>query len=127
MYIYEQPGWPQFTWDSEAISEFLIPLRHEQGRLVGAMQSVGFSFQEAVVLETLTEDVVKTSAIEGEVLDPELVRSSIARHLGIEVAAAHKSDHNVEGIVAMLLDATQNFQEPLTPERLFHPIDGKET
>ncbi len=120
MYIYEQKGWPQFVWDSERLSELLMQVRHGQGRLMGRMESVGFSFREQLVVQTLTQDVVKSSEIEGEILDPAQVRSSVARRLGVEDAASSPVDRNIEGVVEMLLDATQKFDEPLKSERLFH-------
>lgn len=118
-YIHERPEWPKFTWNHEELAKPLAAVWQRQGRLVGRMQSLGFSLQEEAVLQTLTEDVLKSSEIEGEVLDKDQVRSSIARHLGIEAGALGKSDRNVEGVVEMMLDATQKYGEPLTAERLF--------
>jgi Fic family protein len=118
MYVHELPDWPHFTWEQESFSELLIQVRHLQGRLIGGMGSIGFHSSNSAMLQTLTQDVVKSSEIEGERLDQSLVRSSVARHLGIENAALNKIDKNVEGIVEMMLDATQNFDEPLTKERL---------
>jgi len=120
MYIHELKDWPRFSWDQEKIDFLLIGVRHWQGRLMGGMESIGFRFREEIVLQNLTEDVVKSSAIEGEILDQSLVRSSVARHLGIEVAALNRIDRDVEGIVEIMLDATQKFDQPLTKERLFH-------
>ena len=97
----------------------LAAVRHRQGRLVGRMESLGFALREEAVLQTLTQDVVTSSAIEGEVLDREQVRSSIARRLGMDVGALAPADRNVEGVVEMMLDATQHFNDPLTQERLF--------
>jgi Fic family protein len=119
MYIYEVKGWPRFTWDHKHLSDLLIQVRHEQGLLIGRMQSIGFFKVQETVLQTLTQDVVKSSEIEGEILDPYLVRSSVARHLGMDVAAVDIIDRHVEGVVEMILDATQKFNEPLTQERLF--------
>lgn len=119
MYLYQNPLWPNFKWDKNGISDLLIPIRHEQGRLIGRMESIGIKEQQESILQTMTQDVVKTSEIEGEILDPSSARSSIARHLGIEYAALKKSDRNVEGIVEVLLDATNNYNQPLTKERLF--------
>ncbi len=119
MYIYQLENWPNFTWDQERINALLIPLRHLQGRLIGGMESVGFFLREETVLKTLTQDVVKSSEIEGEILDYSSVRSSIARRLGIESAALDPVDRNVEGVVEMMLDATQKFDQPLTQERVF--------
>ncbi len=120
MYIHELPAWPHFSWDSERITASLIRLRHLQGRLIGGMESIGFHIREETVLQTLTQDVVKSSEIEGEILDESLVRSSVARHLGMENAALSPIDRSVEGIVEMMLDATQKFDQPLTKERLLH-------
>ncbi len=119
MYIYEQSQWPQFIWDQEAIVNLLIEVRHKQGRLAGGMGSIGFQFHEESILDTITQDVVKSSEIEGEILDQSLVRSSVARHLGLEVSAS-PIDRNIDGVVEMMLDATQRFDQPLTKERLFH-------
>ena len=119
MYIHELKSWPHFSWDQKLIADVLIQLRHEQGRLIGGMESIGFHLREETVLETLTQDVVKSSEIEGEILDQSLVRSSVARHLGME-SAADIVDRNIEGVVEMVLNATQHFEEPLTKERLFH-------
>lgn len=119
MYIHEWPEWPQLRWNNETIAGVLADVRHRQGRLLGQMQALGFGFQEEAVLRTLTEDVVKSSAIEGEALDPETVRSSIARHLGMDAGGLNPSDRNVEGVVEMMLDATRNYDKPLTAERLF--------
>ncbi|WP_010303911.1 Fic family protein [Candidatus Odyssella thessalonicensis] len=119
MYIHELTDWPKFRWNREAILEQLIPIRHQQGLLIGKMESLGFNLRKEAVLQTLTQDVVKSSEIEGELLDTSLVRSSIARRLGIEIAGIDKVDRNVEGVVEMMLDATQKFQEPITKDRLF--------
>lgn len=119
MYIHELPNWPYFSWNQHRIAELLIQVRHQQGRLTGGMESIGFHLREQTVLQTLTQDVVKSSEIEGEKLDPSQVRSSVAQHLGIEQAALGPIDRNVDGIVKMILDATQNFDKPLTKERLF--------
>lgn len=119
MYIHELAGWPHFLWDEDGAARLLIELRHQQGRFIGSMGSIGFQLREEAVLETLTQDVVKSSAIEGEVLDPSLVRSSVARHLGMESLGLNPVDRNIEGVVAMLLDATQKFDRPLTKERLW--------
>jgi Fic family protein len=118
-YIYQQPGWPKFTWDQEAIAGQLAAVRHRQGRLIGRMQALGFPLREEAVLQTLTEDILKSSEIEDEILDKAQVRSSIARRLGIDAAALPSTDRNVEGVVEMMLDATQKFADRLTDERLF--------
>lgn len=106
-------------WNQQRIAELLVPVRHQQGRLTGGMESIGFHLREQTVLQTLTQDVVKSSEIEGEMLNSSQVRSSVARQLGIEQAALGTVDRNVDGVVKMILDATQNFDKPLTKERLF--------
>ncbi len=119
MYIHELTNWPKFLWDQERVDSLLIQVRHKQGLVIGGMESIGFHFREEVVLQTLTQDVIKSSEIEGEILDQSQVRSSVARRLGLEDAAAAAVDRNIDGVVEMLLDATQNFSQPLTKERLF--------
>jgi len=119
MYIHEIENWPSFKWDQKIVTDLLIPLRHLQGRLIGGMESIGFNLREETILQTLTQDVVKSSEIEGEILDQSLVRSSVARRLGIESAVINPVDRNVDGVVEMMLDATQRFDQPLTKERLF--------
>lgn len=119
MYIYEQPDWPHFMWDHEKIYSLLTPLRHQQGRLMGAMEALGFGFREHAVLQTLTQDVVKSSEIEGEILNIDEVRSSIARRLGVDIGGLSPTNRDVEGVVDMILDATRHYKEPLTKERLF--------
>jgi Fic family protein len=118
-YIHEQSGWPELHWDSELLAGVLAEVRHQQGRLVGRMQALGFGLREEAVLHTLTADVVKSSEIEGEILDAEAVRSSIARRLGINLGGLKPSDRSVDGVVEMMLDATRNFAKPLTVKRLF--------
>jgi Fic family protein len=118
-YIHELPNWPRFRWDSDGLAKQLAAVRLRQGRLIGRMQALGFRQQEEAVLATLTQDVLKSSEIEGEILDREQVRSSIARRLGMDIGALPAADRNVEGVVEMMLDATQNFKDELTEERLF--------
>jgi Fic family protein len=118
-YIYQLPDWPHFTWDQQAIGRPLAAVRHRQGRLIGRMQALGFPLREEAVLQTLTEDVLKSSEIEDDILDEAQVRSSIARRLGMDTAALPPSDRQVEGVVEMMLDATQKFTDPLSAERLF--------
>jgi Fic family protein len=118
-YIYEQEAWPSFRWDEQRLFQPLAKVRHRQGRLVGHMQGLGFSLRTEAVLQTLTQDVLKSSEIEGEVLDSQQVRSSIAQRLGIDIGALTPADRNVEGVVDMMLDATQNYASPLTKDRLF--------
>lgn len=118
-YIHQLPDWPHFLWDQEVLATPLAGIRHRQGRLVGRMEALGFVRQQEAELGTLTLDVLKSSEIEGEKLDPEQVRSSIARRLGMDTGGTAPVDRKVEGVVEMTLDATQNFAEPLTDERLF--------
>ncbi len=117
-YIYHYPNWPHFTWDEIGISEQLGEVRYVQGRIMGRMEALGFSIRSEAVLQTLTQDVLKSTEIEGELLDPGQVRSSIARRLGMDIAGLVPSDRYVEGVVEMMLDATQRYQEILTEERL---------
>jgi Fic family protein len=119
MYIHQIKGWPNFSWDDEQLSQPLAELRHRQGRILGRMEGLGFQIRSAAMLETLTQDVLKSSEIEGEILNPDQVRSSIARRLGMEIAGLVPSDRNVDGVVEMMLDATQNFTKPLIDHRLF--------
>jgi Fic family protein len=119
MYIHELEDWPRFTWNRERLAEPLAAVRHRQGRLVGHMEALGFRLRQEAVLETLTTDVIKSSEIEGEKLEPEQVRSSVARRLGIDIGGLKAADRNVEGIVEMMLDATRHYDQPLTDERLF--------
>ena len=119
MYMHEREDWPRLQWQSEVLTGALGDLRHRQGRLLGQMQALGFSLREEAVLLTLTEDVVKSSDIEGEKLDRQEVRSSIARRLGMDVGGLKPADRNVEGVVEMMLDATRHYDQPLTEERLF--------
>lgn len=119
MYIYQQNDWPNFRWDGERLAAKLSELRYRQGKLLGRMQGLGFPLRSEALLETLTFDVLKTSEIEGEMLNGDQVRSSIARRLGIDIFGLVPADRNVEGIVDMLLDAIQLFRQPLTQERLF--------
>lgn len=118
-YIHELADWPKLTWDAAKLSALLADVRHRQGRLLGRMEGLGFRLRSEAQLSALTADVVKSSAIEGEKLDAEEVRSSIARRLGLEYAGAAVASRDVEGIVEMMLDATQNYALPLTAERLF--------
>lgn len=117
-YIHERPEWPYFQWNLERLVELLATVRHKQGLLLGRMGALGFSIQAEAGLETLTEDVVKSSAIEGERLDSTLVRSSLARRLGIDIGGTAPVNRHIEGIVEMMLDATQRYAEPLSEERL---------
>ena len=119
VYIYEYDQWPNFTWDEEQISFLLGKVRHLQGKVFGQMTSLGFSLKEETLLSTLTLDVLKSSEIEGEMLNHEQVCSSIARRLGIDYAGIVHVERDVEGVVEMMLDATQNYKQNLHQERLF--------
>ena len=118
-YIHQLPGWPKFTCDRDPLAEPLAEIRYKQGRLIGHMEALGFELRQEALLETITEDVVQTSAIEGEKLDLGTVRSSVARRLGLDIAGLLPADRNVEGIVEVMLDATSNYDQPLIADRLF--------
>jgi Fic family protein len=118
-YIHERDDWPEFRWSDEQVAQPLAAVRHRQGRLIGRMEALGFPLQEEAVLHALTEDVLKSSEIEGEMLDKDQVRSSIARRLGMDIGGLIPADRNVEGVVEMMLDATQAYTKPLTADRLF--------
>lgn len=118
-YIHQLQDWPDFRWDQDALAGRLAEIRHRQGRLLGRMEGLGFALQKEAELETLTLDVLKSSEIEGEKLDPEQVRSSIARRLGLDAGGTVPADRDVEGVVEMMLDATQRFAAPLSEDRLF--------
>jgi len=119
MYIHERKDWPDFHWNLEKLVEPLASVRYRQGGLIGQMKGLGFQLQQEAVLETLTKDVLKTSEIEGEKLNAEQVRSSVARRLGLDIGGLKPADRNVEGVVEMMLDATGRYDRPLTGERLF--------
>ncbi len=118
-YIHLLKGWPTFKWEDENIILPLSTVRHKQGRLLGKLEGLGFRLREEATLETLTQDVIKSSEIEGEKLPADQVRSSIAKRLGIKIAGEVTANRNVEGVVEMMLDATQRHDELLTDERLF--------
>lgn len=119
MYIYTHKDWPNFVWDNSKLFPLVGEVRNLQGKLMGKMESLGFSSKNEALLNTLTLDVLKSSEIEGEVLHPEQVRSSLARRLGLEIAGSVESDRDVDGMVEMLLDATQNYLLPMSAQRLF--------
>ncbi len=119
LYIYEYPNWTDFDWNKEVVLSKLISLRNKQGALMGKMQMLGFDLRQEALLETLTLDVLKSTEIEGEFLNLEQVRSSIARRLGMEISGLVPSDRHVDGVVEMMLDATQHFGDPLSINRLF--------
>src|SRR5688572_11955004 len=112
-YIYHHKLWPNFTWDNTSLSPLLTSVRYKQGRLRGYMEVLGFTLRNETVLQTLTLDVLKSTEIEGEILNTEQVRSSIARRLGMDIAGLVPADRDVEGVVEMMLDATGNFEKPL--------------
>lgn len=118
-YIHEFKKWPEFKWNQEQIAEKLASIRHRQGRFIGRMEGLGFSLRREAVLQSLTEEILKTSEIEGEKLNRSQVRSSIARRLGMDVGGLTRADRSVEGIVEMMLDATLKFDTTLTTDRLF--------
>jgi Fic family protein len=119
MYIHELTEWPRFRWDDARLAAPLATARHLQGRLIGQMEALGFKVKVEAVLRTLTDDVLKSSEIEGEKLDADQVRSSVARRLGMDISGLKPADRHVEGVVEMMLDATQRYDQPLTQERLF--------
>jgi Fic family protein len=118
-YIHELPHWPSLRWDQSRLAERLAAVRHRQGRLIGRMEGLGFSLRSEATLENLTQEILKSGEIEGEILDREQVRSSIARRLGLDIGGLTAADRHVEGVVETMLDATQRYAEPLTEERLF--------
>lgn len=117
-YIHELPDWPHFRWDEKRLAAQVAAVRHRQGRILGTLEGLGITLREEAILKTLTEEVIKSSEIEGEILDREQVRSSLARRLGIDIGALKPEDRRIEGIVDMILDATQNYRQPLTAKRL---------
>ncbi len=118
MYLHQNKDWPNFKWDNNTILPYVSTVRDLQGRLIGKMEGIGFELREEAVLETITEDVIKSSEIEGELLNPEEVRSSVARRLGMEISGLPNASRGVEGVVEMMLDATQKYKEPLTKDRM---------
>lgn len=118
-YIHQRPSWPNLTWNAAELAPALAAVRHKQGRLLGRMEGLGFQLRQEASLTTLTSDVVKSSAIEGENLDPNEVRSSIARRLGLDIGGLPPASRDVDAVVEMMLDATQRFEAPLTAQRLF--------
>lgn len=118
-FIYQHKNWANFTWDDSLLLPQIGAVRHKQGLLMGKMGRLGFELKQEAQLETLTLDILKTSEIEGEFLQQAEVRSSIARHLGMDIQGLIPSDRNVDGIVEIMLDATQNHHIPLTDSRLF--------
>ena len=119
VYNWQQKEWPNFTWDDTKLSYKLGRVRSLQGKLVGKMSTLGFDLKNSAILDTLTADITKSSEIEGEILNVNQVRSSVARHLGIELEGLPEVDRYVDGVVDVMIDATQNYMQPLTNERLF--------
>jgi len=118
-YIWQQPEWPRWRYDASRLARLLAQVHHAQGHLLGRMRDLGLGLQDQATLQVLTQDVLKTSEIEGERLNPETVRSSIARRLGIDVGALAPADRHVDGVVDLVLDATGRFNQRLTKARLF--------
>ncbi len=118
-YIWQQSGWPRLHYHAERLVRLLAPVHCAQGNLLGRLRDVSMGLRDQATLQVLTADVVNTSEIEGEHLDPETVRSSVARCLGVDVGALAPADRHVDGVVDMVLDATAHFDQPLTDERLF--------
>ncbi len=119
MYIYNHPNWPHFEWNNAKLLPLLSYVRNRQGKLIGKMGALGFELQNEANLEILTLDITKSTEIEGEFLDKEQVRSSIARRLGLDIPGLVHAERNVDGIVDLMLDATKNYDKELTKERLF--------
>jgi Fic family protein len=119
VYIHELPDWPNFQWDYNVLAAKLAKVRFKQGQLLGDMKSMGFSLQLEAVVQTITEDVVKSSEVEGQILNQEQVRSSVAQRMGVDNGGLPPVDRNVDGVVEMLLDATRNYNNKLTKKRLF--------
>lgn len=120
IYIWQQTEWPNFTWDDTKLSYKLGKVRGLQGKLVGKMSALGFDLKNSAMLDTLTADITKSSEIEGEILNSDQVRSSVARHLGLETEGLPEADRYVDGVVQLMMDATQNYMNPLTDDRLFN-------
>jgi Fic family protein len=118
MYLHQRKDWPNFIWDNDTLVLYVSKVRDLQGRLIGRMEGLGFELREEAVLEILTEDIVKSSAIEGEFLNPDEVRSSIARRLGLDISGLPDASRDVDGVVEMMLDATQKYEAPISKDRL---------
>ena len=118
-YIYQNEGWPSFTWDKDLISAKLVKVNKAAGILEGRLMAIGFDAQQQAVVETLTHDIVASSEIENVVLNSDQVRSSVARRMGVRVTNEVEPSHYVEGVVEMMLDAVTGYDRPLTDERLF--------
>ena len=119
IYIHQLKKWPIFSWEEQEFISLLSEVRNLQGKLMGKVELLGFELKGEANLETLIQDVLQTSEIEGEILNPELVRSSIATRLGLEYSGLENSDRNIDGIVEVMIDATQNDDKVITEDRLF--------
>ncbi len=117
MYFHQRKDWPNFNWDNDLLLPYVSSVRNLQGRLIGKMEALGFELRDEAVLDTLTEDIIKSSEIEGEVLNPEQVRSSVAQKLGMDISGLPKASRDVEGVVEMMMDATQNYKALITKDR----------
>ncbi len=119
VYLWQQPDWPEWRYDTHRLTDVIAGVHHVQGHLLGRMHDLGIGLRDRATVQVLTEDVLRTSEIEGEILNPETVRSSVARRLGVDVGALAPADRHVDGMVDMVLDATEHFDRELTAERLF--------
>lgn len=119
IYIHQLKNWPKLNWNEQEFISLLSEVRILQGKLMGKVELLGFELKDEANFENLIQDVIQTSEIEGEILNPQLVRSSIATRLGLEYSGLEQSDRHVDGIVELMLDATQNDNKTLTDERLF--------
>ena len=120
VWIWQYDQWPHFCWNDSNIISLLARIREQQGQLIGLMNGLGFDTQHRNALEVMTEDVLRNAEIEGMLLNPNHVRSSVARHLGLDTAGMPEADHYTEGVVQVLMDAVQHASSPLTAERLFN-------
>jgi Fic family protein len=118
-YIWQAEDWPRWQYDLTVLASPLAAVSHAQGLLLGRLADLGFSLRDLASLNTLTDDVLKTSEIEGEHLNADSVRSSLARRLGVDIGALAPVDRHVEGVVELVLDATARADAPLTEARLF--------
>ena len=119
MYLWENKDWPKFQWDEQKVNEMLVQVRHQQGRLLGMADVLGFDVKSPVVLDAMASDIIKSSEIEGISLNADDVRSSVAWQLGIDRVGVPSSDRYIEGVVDVMFDAVHHYDEPLTQERLF--------
>ena len=120
IYIWQYPEWPSFTWNDSRLISLLSEVRNLEGKIQGMMDGLGFNVQSMTALNVMTEDVLRSNEIEGVILNSDKVRSSIAKHLGIDTAGLPQPDHYTEGVVQIMMDAVTNCNKPLTPERLFN-------